>query len=110
MKRAWLVAPLLPSLVLAGWGATAAGVRVEVEGGHELARAWCTSCHAVEPGETVGPFADVPTFTAVARQPSTTASALNAFLTTPHGDMPDVKLTDRQLNDIVSYILSLREK
>lgn len=109
--RAGLLAPVLVLLLaLAAWGAMAAGVRVEAEGGHELARAWCTRCHAVEPGESVGPYAEVPSFTAVAKMPSTTASALNAFLTTPHGDMPDIKFTDRQLNDIVTYILSLREK
>lgn len=110
MRMTRLLVLLLPSVALAAWGAMAAGVRVEVEGGHELARAWCTSCHAIEPGQIAGPFAEVPSFTEVARQSSTTASALNAFLTTPHGDMPDVKLTDRQLSDIVSYIMSLREK
>lgn len=109
MKGTRLLA-LLPPLALAALGAAAAGVRVEVEGGHQLAQAWCTRCHAVEPGEIAGPYADVPSFTAVARMPSTTASALNAFLSTPHGDMPDIKFTDRQLDDIVTYILSLREK
>jgi cytochrome c len=101
---------LLPALALGAWAAAAAGPHVESDGGHDLARAWCTSCHAVEPGVLVGPYADVPSFTAVARQPSTTASALVAFLSTPHGDMPDVKLTAQQLNDVVTYILSLRER
>jgi cytochrome c len=108
--RTIMLLALLPAIALAALGAKAAGVRVEVEGGHQLAQAWCTSCHAVEPGQSVGPYADVPSFAAVAQMPSTTASALNAFLTTPHGDMPDVKLTERQRVDIVTYILSLREK
>jgi cytochrome c len=106
-----LLLPLLPPLLALGaWGAMAAGLHVEIEHGQELARAWCTTCHAVEPGIMVGPYADVPSFAAVARQPSTTASSLVAFLSTPHGDMPDVKFTDRQLQDVVTYILSLREK
>jgi cytochrome c len=110
MKLVKLLALVLPLLALAAWGAMAAGVRVEAEGGHQLARAWCTSCHAVEPGEIAGPYADVPSFMAVAKMPSTTPSSLNAFLSTPHGDMPDIKFTDRQRADIVTYILSLSGK
>ena len=86
----------------------AAGTHVDVNSGHELARAWCRSCHAVEPGELTGPYADVPTFTAVARLPSTTETSLRVFLTTPHGDMPDIKLNAGQIADLVDYILSLK--
>jgi cytochrome c len=86
----------------------AADAPADVDGGHALARAWCTSCHAVEPGEVVGPYADVPSFSAVARMPSTTALALHAFLSSPHHDMPDIKLTAAQLDQVVEYILSLR--
>ncbi len=104
-----LLAPSALALVLAA-GAVAAGLRAEVEGGHQLVHAWCAGCHAVEPGETAGPYADVPSFVAVARMPSTTASSLHAFLSTPHGDMPDIKFTPAQLDEVVTYILSLREK
>jgi mono/diheme cytochrome c family protein len=79
------------------------------EKGLALARAWCANCHAVESGDTA-PFADIPTFAAVARQPSTTAPALHAFLSTPHGDMPDIKLKSDELDAIVAYILSLKGK
>ena len=94
--------------MLAAAGAWAAGVRVEVEGGHALATAWCRNCHAVEPKEIVGPYADIPSFVEIARLPSTTASSLHAFLTTPHGDMPDIKLKSSEIDDIVNYILSLK--
>jgi cytochrome c len=109
-KSRGLLAPLMLSLGLAAWGAMAAGVHVEAEDGHQLAQAWCTRCHAIEPGVSAGPYADVPSFATIAHMPTTTASALNAFLNTPHGEMPDIKFTDRQLDDIVTYILSLREK
>lgn len=90
--------------------AFSAGTHVDVDNGHQLARAWCRSCHAVEPRETVGPYADVPTFAAIARLPSTTATSLRVFLTTPHGDMPDIKLKPDQIQEIVDYILSLSDK
>lgn len=103
-----LYALVMPPLMAAG-SAWAAGDGVDVSRGHELARMWCTQCHAVERDQLVGAFADVPSFVAVARQPSTTAPALHVFLTTPHGDMPDVKLTPAQLGDLIVYILSLRQ-
>jgi len=81
----------------------------DAEKGRTLARAWCASCHAVEPGGAA-PFADIPSFAAVARMPSTTAPALHAFLSTPHGDMPDIKLKSDELDAIVAYLLSLKRK
>jgi mono/diheme cytochrome c family protein len=82
----------------------------DVERGQKLARAWCAGCHAVETGADP-PFAGVPSFPDVARMPSTTAAALHAFLATPHaGDMPSVKLKAEELDAIVTYVLSLKER
>lgn len=109
--------PRVPGLVLAGavlaallaaGPARAAGDRTEAVRGHELARAWCSECHQVEPDRLVGPYSDVPSFTAIARQRSTTETAIRAFLATPHPTMPNLKLTPADTDDIVDYILSLR--
>jgi cytochrome c len=86
----------------------AAEDRADVTRGEALARAWCSSCHAVESGQLVGPYMNVPSFTEVARLPSNTALALRAFLSTPHPTMPNVKLTTGEIDEIVAYILSLR--
>ena len=82
----------MPLPLMATGGASAAGDGVDVSREHGLARMW----HAMSrdwSGTSSSPFAEVPSFVAVARQPSTTGSALHAFLTTPHGDMQDVRLT-----------------
>jgi mono/diheme cytochrome c family protein len=100
---------LLAALLLSAAGSVAAADGADVARGHTLARAWCASCHAVEPGAEV-PFADIPEFSAVARMPSTTSPALHAFLSTPHGDMPDIKLKKGQIDAVVAYILSLKGK
>jgi hypothetical protein len=83
----------MPLPLMATGSASAAGDGVDVSRGHGLARMWCTQSHAGRAGPARPPFAEVPSFVAVARQPSTTGSALHAFLTTPHGDMRDVRLT-----------------
>jgi mono/diheme cytochrome c family protein len=88
--------------------ADAAEDSTDVTRGGELARAWCANCHAVERGQLVGPYMNVPNFTDVARLPSTTAMALRAFLSTPHPSMPNVKLTAGEVDEIIAYIMSLR--
>jgi len=101
----------LPALLLLAAGAFAAGIPGgDVTAGHALARAWCASCHAVDPGAREGPFADIPSFAAIAREPTTTSSGLHAFLSTPHGDMPDIKLTSAEIDAVAAYILSLQDK
>lgn len=103
---------LLPAaalaLLLAAGPARAAGDRTDVARGHELARAWCSECHQVEPDRLLGPYSDVPSFTAIARQTSSTETAIRAFLATPHPNMPNVKLAPADTDEIVDYILSLR--
>ena len=76
--------------------------------GHRLATSWCGGCHQIE-GHEVGKFAG-PNFSDIANLPSTTPLALKVFLRTSHKNMPNVVLTDRQADDVVAYILSLKRK
>ena len=76
--------------------------------GHRLATSWCRGCHQIE-GHERGTFAG-PNFSDIANLPSTTPLALKVFLRTSHQNMPNFVLTDRQADDIVAYILSLKEK
>jgi hypothetical protein len=68
------------------------------------------SCHAVEPSDSDSSFDEVPSFTAIAALPTTTSSGLRALLSTPYGEMLDVKLTSDEMDVVVDYILSLKEK
>lgn len=77
--------------------------------GHELATRWCSSCHVVDPGQQRQGTDAVPTFTAIAAMKSTTMASLQVFLATPHGKMPDFKLTRDDITNVSAYILSLRK-
>lgn len=96
------------ALLLMTGEAAAAGDRVDVSRGEALARKSCTECHVVGRGELVGPYAEVPSFAAVARLPSTTEMSIRVFLRTPHPNMPNIKLTPKETDDVVAYILSLK--
>lgn len=56
----------------------------------------------------LGPYSDVPSFSEIAGQPSSTATSIRAFLATPHPTMPNLKLTPVETDEIVAYILSLQ--
>ncbi len=74
----------------------------------DLVRTQCSTCHNEEGpprGRRQG-----PSLAAVAAMPSTTSISLHAFLMTPHANMPNYRLTPQQIDDIATYILSLRRR
>ena len=103
-----LGAAIVPASAWADANSVAAGM------GHDLARKYCAGCHKVEPGATAQPPGP-PAFQAVADRPDTTRESLRHHLQTTHStgiiplSMPNPKLTDDELNKVVSYILSLRQ-
>ncbi len=77
--------------------------------GAALARTWCSGCHVVDAKQPRGNDA-APSFAAIAAAPGTTAVSLHDFLIMPHSPMPDLKLAAQQIDNVVAYILSLRQR
>ena len=69
----------------------------------------CSACHAVLPIELVSPKPESPTFSAVANTPGMTGTALAVWLQTPHKSMPNFVLPLEDRNNVIAYIVSLRE-
>jgi mono/diheme cytochrome c family protein len=86
----------------------AQGLPGSVRDGHAFAMEVCSECHVVAPGQDTPATDAVPTFTAVAADPAITELSLRVFLQTPHAQMPNFILSRPQTDNIVSYILSLR--
>jgi mono/diheme cytochrome c family protein len=82
----------------------------DTEKGLQLASTVCSKCHAVSADQPASPVAQAPRFEDVANSPGMTAIALTAWLQTSHPTMPNIKLTDAEMRDVIQYILSLREK
>lgn len=74
--------------------------------GRELAQGECATCHAVD--RSTSKAQQAPSFTSIARMPSTTSMSLHAFLLSPHPHMPNYRLSPNEVDDVVSYILTLR--
>jgi cytochrome c len=100
--RALPVLAVLTLILFAGHRAWA-----DAQKGAQVARQWCANCHIVDgnPAGTVpqGP----PGFRAISRS-GMTADQLRAFLSHPHGAMPDLTLTRAEINDLIGYIETLR--
>ena len=95
---------ILYSALAAGSDAQAAAAR-----GEALAQSWCSQCHALKPDQSsANPAA--PRFSDVAAEPSITEYSLRAFFKTPHPTMPNIMLKADDMNDIISYILSMKPR
>ena len=73
-----------------------------------LAESECAACHEVGKGVPGAALPDPPGFQRIADDPAMTALALRVFLRTPHGDMPNLILSDAETDDLIAYILGLR--
>ncbi len=104
-----IVGPILFSAIAAIVGFGLGEAKADARRGRALAEQWCSQCHAVAPNEAAGDPA-APDFPEIAQEPSATAYALRVFLRTPHATMPNFILAPDDIEDIVSYILSLKRQ
>ena len=104
MKQIIAVLPVL--LVLLPCQAAQAQDRAN---GELIAKTWCAGCHAIDGASpALGRNDAIPSFSAIAQMSSTTQTSLHVFLSTPHAQMPDYNLTQREITDVSEYILSLK--
>ncbi len=101
---------MLACLCLVSAPAAAQQLPGNPDAGRVIAQRSCAQCHLIGPGEGRSAADNVPTFAALARDPSMTESRLQGFMQVPHPRMPDPALTRREIDDVTSYILSLRKR
>jgi cytochrome c len=96
---------IVAGLVFASVGVTAG--LADVTKGAQIARQWCANCHVIDANPTGAVPQGPPSFTTIARS-GMSSDQLRAFLTHPHGAMPDLALTRAEIDDLVGYIGTLR--
>lgn len=102
--------PILAAALLLAGGSASAEELGDANMGLKYAEKNCTECHAITPGETMSPNFDAPTFAAVANTPGMTATALAVWFRTPHPTMPNLLIEGENKDNVIAYILSLKEK
>ena len=104
MRRA--ICSLALGCVLAA-SAVTGEARADAARGLALAEQWCSQCHGVRPNAASLTQA-IPSFPQIAAEPSATEPSLRVFLRTPHPSMPNFILQQDDIDDLVSYILSMK--
>ena len=99
---------LITILALLVLGVVAAhAARADVNKGAQIARQWCANCHVIGDSNASAVPQGPPSFQTIARS-GMTADQLRAFLSHPHGAMPDLSLTRVEIDDLIGYIGTLR--
>lgn len=76
--------------------------------GGQLAQRLCSNCHLVSDEQSKA-LAYVPTFKEIANRPGQTAGTIVARIVIPKHPMPVIPIAKSELNDLASYIMSLRD-
>lgn len=79
--------------------------------GAVLAERLCSSCHVMPNGVGSGTAKEgLPTFTGIANRSDQTATRLRNVLILPHATMPDVRLSNPEIDRLITYVDSLRAR
>ncbi len=78
--------------------------------GSEFAQVVCAECHAVLPENRTSPVAAAPSFKAIANSPGMTHMALIVWFHSPHPTMPQLVLETEDMDNVIAYILSLKDR
>lgn len=97
----------LALIVTGGIVVASPSLAADLARGAQLAHQWCASCHVVGHRAPKIIQQGPPSFRAVA-QSGMTRSRLKAFLSHPHGGMPDLSLSRAEIGDLIAYIETLR--
>jgi mono/diheme cytochrome c family protein len=88
--------------------AAGTGAQAETAPGLALAERWCAECHAVHVADTRSPNRAAPRFADVAASPAGSELSLRVFLHSEHENMPAIRVSNEQSDQLVTYILSLK--
>lgn len=82
----------------------------DARAGLAYAKRACAECHAVLASDTASPLAKATPFRVFANTPGVTGTAIAVWLRTPHPSMPNLMVTGDDLENLVAYILELKDK
>jgi mono/diheme cytochrome c family protein len=102
--------PIVTWMWIAGTTAVPAQDLGDKSKGRIFAQAICAECHAVMPSGTASPRTDAATFKAIANTPGMTELAIAVWLKTPHKNMPNLIIGNDDMENVIAYIISLRDK
>jgi cytochrome c len=101
------VLPQILAALLLSVAAVAEAAPAETDAGAQIAQRWCVNCHVISSAQTGTAAQGPPSFPTIAKN-GMSNDQLQAFLSHPHGAMPDLALTRNEIDDLIAYIRSLK--
>lgn len=95
-------------LILGLGSAQAQDMVGDPDAGAVFAQRVCAACHVVGGDWPANPRNPAPGFEDIAREPSVTPLGLRVFLNSPHRNMPNLILSEKEVDDVIAYIMALR--
>ena len=77
--------------------------------GATYAKQYCSKCHAIGDIQ-ISPEPTAPRFKDIANTPGMIAAVLDVWLRRPHVYMPNVVVEADQIDNVIAYILSLKNR
>jgi cytochrome c2 len=81
----------------------------DANAGYDYADAVCAECHAIKKGQRVSPHERATAFELVANARGMSEMALRVWFQSPHPSMPNLSLKDKTADDLIAYIMSLKQ-
>jgi tetratricopeptide (TPR) repeat protein len=78
--------------------------------GVAYARRVCSGCHNIQATDAPSPAKQAPPFRKIANTPGMSVTALTVWSRTAHPTMPNLVIDPSDMDDLIAYILSLRER
>lgn len=78
------------------------------EQGLKLAQTLCQNCHLLPGAENNTVTVGIPSLSGIANRPGQTGLAIERILIQPHAPMPDMKLSNQEIRDLIAFLDSLR--
>ena len=82
----------------------------DAQKGLAYARRICADCHHVLRSDGQSPNRRAPTFSRIANTPGMSVTALTVWSRTVHPTMPNLVINPSDMDDLIAYILSLRDR
>ncbi len=82
----------------------------DMDAGLEYARQRCAECHDIASRHPMNSASGAPTFYVIANTPGTTGTSLSSWLLSSHPKMPGLMLEPRDVDNVIAFILSLRDE
>lgn len=74
--------------------------------GRRIVQVRCTGCHSLAPGTST---VIAPSFPDIALNRAKTEDYLRNWLTSPHAPMPDFRLSQDEIDDIIAFLRTLEK-